>query len=116
MYEWNILGSGAQLSLASNGNAPALPVITLLAVGDVVNPAFSDGERAITYFGTVENGSELVLDGRAGRATLNGAEVTPYTFGIFPRIAPEGTTLEYTDGGAGSHTANAVVEFRDRWW
>ncbi|GMU91696.1 MAG: hypothetical protein AMXMBFR4_07540 [Candidatus Hydrogenedentota bacterium] len=115
-FEWNIAGSGAQLALASNGNAPALAVVALFAVGDVVNPAVSDGEHTITYFGTVEDGSELLLDGRAGRATLDGADVTPYTSGQFARIAPEGSTLEYTDGTASSHTANAIVEFRDRWW
>lgn len=115
-YEWNIPGSGAQLLLASNGNRPALAVVALFAAGAVVNPALSDGERTITYFGTVGDGSELVLDGRASRATLDGADVTPYTSGLFPRVAPEGTTLEYTDGAASSHTANAIVEFRDRWW
>jgi hypothetical protein len=56
------------------------------------------------------------MDGRSGVVTLEGADVTPYTSGEFPRIAPEGTTLTYEDDAASSHTAAVTVAFRDRWW
>lgn len=113
---WNVSASGAQQAAASSGNVYAKPVIELVASGDVIDPVFSDGERMIAYSGTVQDGETLVFDGEAGMVTLEGADVTPYTSGVFPRIAPEGTTLTYTDDAASSHTAAVIVRFRDRWW
>ena len=75
-----------------------------------------DGTRTLAYSGTVADGESLVLDSAAGTASLNGQDVTPYTSGVFPRVAPEGTTLTYVDDATSSHTASVTVAFRDRWW
>lgn len=114
--DWPIAASGATLELAAEGNVESPAIITLIAAGDVVGPSFSDGERALAYAGTVVDGQELRIDGGARTVTLDGEDVTAYTAGAFPLIAPEGTTLTYTDDPSGSHTASASVEFRDRWW
>ena len=113
---WSIAASGATLAATSGGSVYAEPSIALVASGNVVNPAFSDGTRTISYSGIVADGETLVLDGAGRRATLEGVDVTPYTSGVFPRISPEGTTLTYTDDATSSHSGTVTVSFRDRWW
>lgn len=113
---WNVSASGAEQAAASAGNVYAKPVIEIVATGDVVDPRISDGKRTISYSGVVQDGETLVFDAMVGMVTLEGVDVTPYTSGVFPRIAPEGTTLTYTDDAASSHTAAVTVRFRDRWW
>ncbi len=113
---WSIGASGATLALAAGGNHTSEPVITITAEGELVNPAISDGVWSIVYNGIVSAGSVLVIDGPNARVTLDGVDVTPYTTGLFPEIAPEGTTLTYTDDAASSHDAEAVVSYHDRWW
>lgn len=111
---WAIEGSGATLELSSPGTAPTRPRITLVAEGDVVEPAFSDGTRTVVYHGTVADGETLVLDGANGAATLEGADVLPYVTGLFPEVGAA-ATLTYTDGASSSHEASATVAYRDRW-
>lgn len=113
---WTVTTSGATKNVTTSGNVFSLPSITLVATGAVVNPSFSDGERTISYSGTVADGETLVFDAVACVVTLEGSDVTPYTAGIFPRIAPEGTTLTYVDDATSSHTAAVTVTYRDRWW
>ena len=113
---WDIQASGSTTQLTSAGTAAAQTRISLFALDDVVNPAFDDGEHTIAYNGTVPDGSTLVLDGVAQRATLDGEDVTPYTEGLFPCIEPSGTTLLYTDDAASSHNANVTIVYHDRWW
>ncbi len=113
---WQIRTASAIRTLNAQGNMNSPVVITLVAVGTVKNPSFSDGVRTIAYAGTVADGQSLVLDGVAERATLEGVDVTPYTSGLFPVIAPSGTALAYADGPGGSHAADVTVAFRDRWW
>lgn len=113
---WPVTASGATLNRTAAGNVYAEPKITLVASGAVVNPAFSDGTRTISYSGTVADGETLVFDGSARVATLEGVDVTPYTSGVFPRVSPEGTVLTYIDDASSSHTATVTVAFRDRWW
>lgn len=113
---WDITESGAVLELTTAGNVFAKPVITLTAVGDLVTPSLTDGVRTMTYEGTVPEGSTLTFDAPAAKVTRDGEDVTPYTLGDFVRIAPEGSTLTYTDHASSSHTASATVTYRDRWW
>jgi len=114
--EWAIAASGDTIELAASGNAASRTVIAITAAGRLVNPSMSDGSATLTYEGIVEAGCTLVLDGAQSRALLDGEDVTPYTSGTFPRIAPEGTTLAYYDDASSAHACSAVVSFRDRWW
>jgi hypothetical protein len=116
VVEWGVTQSGDTKAVAAGGNVFSKPRLALTADGDVVNPAIADGERSITYLGTVSNNETLVLDGQTGSAALEGEDVTPYTEGDFPQVSPEGTTLEFTDDDTSSHTAAIEVRFRDRWW
>ncbi|MEK7794075.1 MAG: hypothetical protein AAB353_06080 [Candidatus Hydrogenedentota bacterium] len=116
VVNWTIAASGATKAATSAGNVEARPVIAVTAVGSLVNPMISDGVNSILYEGVVENAKTLVIDSENTAVTLDGEDVTPYTQGEFPVIAPEGTTLTYTDGASSSHTANATITFRDRWW
>lgn len=113
---WPITASGATLELTTAGNAPARPVIRLTATDTIVNPAFSDGTRILSYSGTLSAGDELVFDGASASATLNGGDVLPYVSGEFPELSPGGTTLTYSDDATSTHNASVTVEYRDRWW
>jgi len=113
---WSITTSGQNLVLSSAGNVYANPIISLTAIGDIIAPQFSDGTRTIAYGGIVADSQNLVFDAVANKALLDGADITPYTTGQFPRIPPEGTTLTYTDDDMSSHTADVSILYRDRWW
>ena len=76
-FSWAATASGDTLPLTSSGNVHSQPVITLVASGDVIRPAFGDGERTLTYDGTVPDGESLILDAEQGRVWLSGEEVTP---------------------------------------
>ena len=114
--QWNVTGSGQTKEATAAGNVYSKPRFTLTASGNVVNPSISDGTCTIAYVGTVANGEVLVFDAAACTVALEGEDVLPYTTGEFPRISPEGTTLEYTDDESSSHTATIQIAFRDRWW
>lgn len=114
--EWPISASGAAIPLATQGNAPVPLVIGIEAVGAIVNPSFSDGIRQLTYSGEVPDGAVLLIDGEERKVTLDEADVTPYTSGLFPVLTPPGGTLTYTDHASSSHAADALVFYRDRWW
>ncbi len=114
--DWEPEASGAAREFMTQGNTDTGVTLTLTAAGDVATPAFSDGTRTITYDGIVPDAGELVIDGEARTATLNGEDVTPYTAGLFPRIAPGGTTLIYTANPSGGQAARIAVAYRDRWW
>ncbi len=113
---WEVGFSGATIELANSGNVAAMPVVSLTAESDLELPSISDGTRLLTYEGTVVGGATIVFDAALRRVLLNGADVTPYTTGDFPELAPGETTLEYTGDASGSHFASGVVTFRDRWW
>lgn len=113
---WGVPASGAQCPLQSQGTADTPLCVSLTAVGTVLEPVFSDGVRTMTYAGTVSNGKVLVLDGVLGVAWLDGVDVTAYTVGEFPRVAPGGSTLTYGDAAASSHQASVTVSYRERWW
>jgi len=112
---WSVTASGDHLAVETAGTANALWTIVLVPAGDIVRPAFSDGTRTLVYDGVVADGQGLETDGAAGRVTLDGKDVTPYTEGLFPRIGPPGASLVYTDEG-GSHAASVTVRVRDRWF
>lgn len=114
--EWNVTGSGQTKEVTTSGNVYSKTRFTLTASGSVVNPSISDGTRTIAYAGTVADGEVLVFDAPAGEVTLEGEDVLPYTTGDFPRVSPEGTTLEYVDDESSSHAANIEIGFRYRWW
>lgn len=113
---WNVAASGAAQAVSPAGNAMTFPRFTLVASGTIVNPTISDGTRSITYSGTVGDGETLILDGSNRTATLEGTDVLPYTDGVFPSAAPEGTTFTYTDDVTSSHTCAITIAYRDRWW
>lgn len=116
LQDWSINASRATVTVTAGGNHTSLPTIAITATGALINPSVSDGTRGITYYGIVAAGSVLLFDGPNSRVLLDGVDVTPYTSGLFPEIAPEGTTLTYTDDNASSHNAEVVVSFHDRWW
>lgn len=113
---WAVAGSGAERNFEPGGTVYTEPVISLTPSGTLVNPGFSDGERAIQYDGLVEADATLVFDGEALRVTLDGEDVTPYTQGEFPRLGPEATGLAYMDDTATPCTTQVTVAYRSRWW
>ncbi|MFP4502228.1 MAG: phage distal tail protein [Candidatus Hydrogenedentota bacterium] len=115
-FAWNVTASDSTQVFTNAGNVYAQPVITFLATGALIAPAISDGTRTMHYTGTVNDGETLAFDAAAGRVTLDGLDVTPYTEGVFPRLAPGDTTLTYTDEPDSTHTAAITVAYRARWW
>ena len=114
---WTVTVWGDMKALDTSGNVWAPLVITLVATGTLVDPAFSDGVRTITYAGDVADGETLVFNGAARKVLLGDEDVTPYVTGLFPRIDPGGGTLTYTDDPADSpHTASVTVTHQARWW
>ena len=113
---WSIFSSGATLSVANSGNRETVPVVTLTALGSVIGPAVSDGTHTISYGGVLDFGAVLQFDGEGGRVWLDGADVTAYTTGAMPRLAPGETSLTYTDDASSSHLLSGTVTWRDRWW
>ena len=116
VVNWAVTASGQTHAADAAGTIYSKPRISLVADGDIVNPGISDGTRTIVFMGAVGDGEELVIDAVAGRVTLEGGDVTPYTAGLFPQISPEGTTLTFTDDPASSHTAMLAITYRNRWW
>jgi len=112
---WTIEGDGAMRPLETEGNAPARPVVTLVAATDLVCPGLDDGERRIVYDGVAAAGSVVVFDSAAGRALLDGEDVTPYAFGAFPLVAPGGATLTYQGDAGAAHEAAGTIVYRHRW-
>lgn len=113
---WNVSASGDTHVFTNPGNVYAQPVITFLATGALIGPAIGDGARTMHYTGTVNDGEILAFDAAAGVVTLDGVDVTPYTGGVFPRLAPGNTTLTYTGDTDSTHTAAVTVAYRARWW
>ena len=113
---WEISGSPSSMSFTAGGTMDSLPIISLTALGAIVTPVFSDGERSISYEGIVPSGSTLVVDCASETLLLDGADVSAYGEGAYPRIDPAGTTLNYSDDALSSHLGTADVAYRDRWW
>jgi len=113
---WYFASSGATHLFHTSGNTPAAPVLALTASGTVIEPALSDGTRILQYDGVLEHGDVLVVDGPERRVTKNGADVTPYTTGLFLRIAPPETLFTYTDAPDSSHAGVIEASWRDLWW
>lgn len=113
---WDVHESGAAIALANGGNLYAKPLVLVLAVARLVRPYIGDGVRSIAYTGAIEQGSLLSFDAAEGVVLLDGDDVTAYTTGLFPRIAPAGTTLRYTDDPESGHEAAVTVSYRERWW
>lgn len=116
LLSWPIQANGDLLAFQNEGTAPALLKIYLTAVGPLIQPGFGDGVRALFYRGTVSEGQTLVFDGVSGTLTLDGSDVTPYTSGVFPQLAPGEGLLQFRDDETSSHLGAATVRFRDRWW
>lgn len=115
-WPWTIAASGATRNITSSGNAHSPTLITLQATGTLINPTLSDGDRAITYNGTLAPGSIIEFDGPNRQARIADTDVTPYCTGDFPRAAPGTTTFTYTDAPTSAHTAQATISFHERWW
>lgn len=76
----------------------------------------TDGVRTIAYSGTLFADSTLVFDGPAGKALLDGADVTHMLTGDFPLITPPETTISIVSAPFGELAGTATVSFHDRWW
>ncbi len=113
---WTIGATGDALVVSNAGNAEASPVIALTAVQDLVTPALSDGIRTITYGGVVPAGSRFTVDAAEARVLVDEDDVTPYTDGPFPSVAPPATSLTYLGSMGSPHEASGIVTVRARWW
>jgi hypothetical protein len=108
--------SGASTDLEAGGNT-IVPLIAYLTPDEEVErPSLSDGTRTLVYDGVLSGGETLTLDGESGRVLLSGEDVTPYTEGELPRLAPGENTLTYAQGTGTGIVMSAELRFRARWW
>jgi hypothetical protein len=99
--------------LESFGNASAPVTLLVNPASDLCEPSFSDGVRTLRFGGVILAGRSLLMDGVAGKVTLDGMDVTAWTTGDFPRVSPGTTQLTCS---APQLNAYATVSWRDRWW
>ena len=113
---WTIQAWGAALPVHHPGTVACPLHIRFSASGAVVAPAFDDGVRRISYGGAMTSGQTLVIDGVAGKATLNGADITAQMTGAFPQLDPGANTLRFFDDFDSAHQGTATLRWRARWW
>lgn len=111
-----IIARGQAMALNSSGTAPVPLRVVFTAAGRVSRPGFGGGLRAAVFNGVVETGSTLVLDGVAGRAALDGADVTAQIQGVWPLVAAGADVIQFNDDIDGSHAGAASFYWRDAWW
>lgn len=104
------------LSVPANGNTPARPRIALVPEGPLTRPSVGVGDSALTYDGVVAAGQSLVVDAAAGAVLLDGVDVTPYTAGVPPLLAPGSNILTYADESISIPNIAVTVRFHSRWW
>jgi hypothetical protein len=98
------------------GNVAAWPRIDLVAAATLLRPGFSDGLNALRYDGSLPAGQTLQFDGDARRLLLDGEDVTPYSLGRFPALAPGTGALAFLQDGAEALPGTATVSWHARWW
>jgi len=104
------------LSVPTLGNTPARPRITLVPSAAVTRPSVGVGDSVLTYEGIVAAGQSLVVDAAAGAVWLDGVDVTPYTIGIPPLLAPGNNAIAYQDETTPTPDIAVTLHFRNRWW
>lgn len=104
------------ITIACGGNTLARPIITLTPAAECVRPSIGIGAAVLTFDGVVGAGEALVVDAAAGVVMLEGEDVTPYTEGTLPLLAPGDNELEYTDESDSPTAVSVSVRFRARWW
>lgn len=112
---WPDPPAGVPLALAPQGTAPAYPRLAITALADITRPRVSDGARALVFDGILPAGSVLTLDGPERRVLRDGADVTPYTLGAFPRIGPGPAELHFEADPGDPAEAVITAAWRDRW-
>lgn len=113
---WTLDAADATREFAVAGNVAALPRVVLAAAADLARPGFGDGVRAIRLDGTLSAGQTLMVDAAARRLAVDGEDVTPYSAGLFPELAPGGAALSFLQDGTEDAPGEATVSWRARWW
>lgn len=105
--------SATQNQLIGNGtatNAGNTPTpFTLTIQGPVTNPSVTVGGYVMTYTGTINTGSALVVDTEKLTATLDGVNALPNYNGVFPKLQPGTNTITAAAGGT------TIIKWYDRW-
>ncbi|MFZ3171974.1 MAG: distal tail protein Dit [Carboxydocellales bacterium] len=101
-FEEQKTGSGV---LSNEGNEEV--ALTIEVVGPITNPSITIGSSTLLYTGTINGGSQLIIDTGALTVELDGANAMTEYSGGFPKLPPGDTAV----------TASAQVTFkwRARW-
>lgn len=115
MFDPYILGA-VQKSLTGSGTATndgtvATPFTLTIEgpVGGVTNPSVTVGGYVMTYTGTIDVGSVLVVDTEKLTAELDGVNALPNFNGVFPRLQAGDNVV--TAAAAGT----TILNWYDRW-
>lgn len=124
-YEAEAMGDEDSFALAVGGSATALPVITVLANTTLAGGIAVRLERnastvdRVVFGDPVPSGDTLVIDCRALRVTLEGANAYSTDFTVdhpaWLRLAPGVETTVVVELGGGEDV-DVTVEFDDTWY
>lgn len=99
-----LIGSGTAVN---DGNV-ATP-FTLIVQGPVTNPSVIAAGYTMTYTGTINAGSALVIDTEKMTAVLDGQNALPNYNGVFPKLQPGSNAVTATTGGT------TIIRWYSRW-
>lgn len=99
-----LVGSGTAVN---NGNEET--PFTLTIQGPVTNPSVTVAGYAMTYTGTIETASVLIIDTEKMTVTLNGTNATPNYNGVFPKLQLGDNEVVAASAGT------TILNWLDRW-
>jgi len=99
-----LTGSGTAVN-AGNMETP----FTLTIQGAVTNPSVVVAGYTMTYTGTINAGSALVVDTEKMTALLDGANALPNFNGVFPKLQPGNNAVTAAASGT------TIVRWYDKW-
>lgn len=100
----SLVGSGT----ATNDGTMETP-ITVEIQGPVTSPTVTINGNSMTYTGTINAGSLLIIDTDKLTVTLDEANALPNYNGVFPQLQPGANTVVAAAAGT------TTVRFYDRW-
>jgi predicted phage tail component-like protein len=99
-----LTGSGTAVN-AGNMETP----FTLIIQGAVTNPSVVVAGHTMTYTGTINAGSALVVGTENMTALLDGANALSNFNGVFPKLQPGNNAVTAATGGT------TIIRWYDRW-
>jgi len=109
-----VMSSPADIQLTSEGRAPTTPEWTLTALGTIINPAISNGEDKMEWYGALDPGDVMVIS-KDGTVSINGSREGDIS-GTVPEVDAGKNTFVYSDELDSSHNCTIEVMWNDAFF